>query len=44
MRQHLETLSYVYPSSKFVSIKGDRCIPDYPYVNQVLQFVWNDLP
>lgn len=34
MERHLKELAAAYPSTKFVSIRGDMCIANYPYVAQ----------
>lgn len=33
MSQHLNKLATAYPSTKFVSIRGDMCIANYPDKN-----------
>lgn len=33
MSRHLNTLAAAYPSTKFVSIRGDMCIANYPDKN-----------
>lgn len=33
MSQHLNTIAKAYPSTKFVSIRGDMCISNYPDKN-----------
>ena len=33
MAKHLKTIAAAYPSTKFVSIRGDMCISNYPDKN-----------